>query len=82
MSLQTAHRPSNLAARRALEERLEHYIHERTNGMVLDLSVEVQEVEVVISGRCRNYYTKQLATHAVIDAVRGMTLSNNIEVGV
>lgn len=80
MSLRTISRSSTSAASRALEERLEHYVHERTDGMVRDLAVEVEEDGVSILGRSRSYYIKQLATHAVIDAVSGMTLRNKIEV--
>ncbi|GAB4158503.1 MAG: hypothetical protein Tsb009_35720 [Planctomycetaceae bacterium] len=65
---------------RPLVEQLEHFIQSRTNGMVRNLSVDIFDGQVVISGRTTTYYTKQLATHAVIDSLNDMELSNNIEV--
>jgi hypothetical protein len=64
----------------ALVERIEHYIQSRTNGMVRDLTVDISEGEVVISGRTGTYYTKQLATHAVLGSLDDVDLKNNIEV--
>jgi hypothetical protein len=64
----------------ALIERIEHYIQSRTNGMVRDLTVDIFEREVVISGRTTTYYTKQLATHAVLGTLADVDLKNNIEV--
>jgi len=80
MSVETLHRPQGEAASCVLEERLEHFVHERTNGTVQQLGVRVVGEQVILSGRAPSYYTKQLATHAVIDAVRGLTLKNNIKV--
>lgn len=80
MSLQTAHPQRTSPANRALEERLEHFVQERTNGMVQHLSVRVHAGQVILSGTARTYYTKQLATHAVIDFVQGLCLTNNIRV--
>ena len=64
----------------ALVERIEYYIQSRTNGMVRDLTVDIFEREVVISGRTTTYYTKQLATHAVLGSLTDVNLKNNIEV--
>jgi len=61
-------------------ERIEHFVQSRTNGMVHDLTVNVFDDEVVLTGRTNTYYNKQLATHAVLAAFSGMVLTNDIEV--
>lgn len=61
-------------------ERIEHYVQARTNGMVHDLTVSIFDDEVVLTGRTTTYYNKQLATHAVLSAVSGLVLTNDIEV--
>lgn len=73
--LGNAARPSN-----PLVERLEHFVNTRTNGMIRHLEVSVVENDVIISGKANTYYTKQLATHAILELVQGFTLTNNIEV--
>lgn len=65
---------------RAIVERIEHFVHLRTNGMIRDLAVDVVDGAVVLSGRTPTYYNKQLATHAVFSAVNDIALTNNIEV--
>jgi hypothetical protein len=80
MALQTANPQRTLAADAALEERLEHFVQQRTSGMVQHLRVRVHQAEVVLTGLARNYYTKQLATHAVLDEIRDVMLTNDIEV--
>jgi hypothetical protein len=74
--LANAARPSN-----PLVERLEHFVNARTNGMIRHLEVSVVDSDVIISGKANTYYTKQLATHAILDLVQGCSLTNNIEVG-
>jgi len=81
MPLQTAPRNAPGPAVDPLVEHLEHIVNARTNGMVRELRVDLYPGEVVLHGRARTYYTKQLATHAVFDAVKGRTLTNNIHVG-
>lgn len=80
MALQTASPQRAETADFALQERLEHFVQERTSGMVRHLRVRVHQAEVVLTGMARNYYTKQLATHAVLDSVEGVELTNDIEV--
>jgi hypothetical protein len=48
--------------------------------MIRGLRVEVQDEDVVISGRTTTYYNKQLATHAALDAAKEISLTNDIEV--
>ena len=80
MSLQTASPTRSTPSVDPLVERLEHVVHARTNGMVRDLQISVLEGEVILYGKVRTYYTKQLATHAVFTAVQGISLTNNINV--
>ncbi len=61
-------------------ERIEHFVHLRTNGMVRDLNVEVVGGTVVLTGRTATYYNKQLATHAVLSTMSDVVLTNDIEV--
>ena len=64
----------------ALVERIERHVQSRTGGMIRSLHVEVVGEDVFVSGRTSTYYNKQLATHAVLAAVQGMNLTNDIEV--
>ncbi|MFQ5731566.1 MAG: hypothetical protein ACE5KM_06400 [Planctomycetaceae bacterium] len=64
----------------SLVEQLEVVVKARTNGLVRNLSIARYGNEVVLSGTTHTYYTKQLATHAVYEALQGVTLTNNIEV--
>ncbi|MDB5353233.1 MAG: hypothetical protein JWN86_4480 [Planctomycetota bacterium] len=56
-------------------------IQARTHGQVRELSVELADQQVVIRGRARTYYAKQLAQHGVMDLIDGQTIVNRIEVG-
>jgi hypothetical protein len=62
-------------------ERIEHIIRARTSGQIRGLRVEYHLGEVILSGRTHTYYTKQLATHAALDALEDAALTNAIEVG-
>ena len=80
MPLQTAsHSPETLGVS-PLVEKLEHFVHTETCGRVRDLRVTVCGNEIVLSGTAPSYYLKQLATHAVLGAVEGVTLENRIQV--
>ncbi len=81
MSVQSAKPPETARMSHAIVERLEHFVNARTNGMVRHLEVTILENEVIISGKAHTYYTKQLATHAIIATVPEFSLTNNIEVG-
>ena len=75
MRLQACTEPSE-----SFVEKIERIVRLRTGGMIRGLRVSVVESEVVITGRATTYYTKQLATHAAMDAVQDLNLSNDIEV--
>lgn len=64
----------------ALAERIERLVRQRTTGLVRDLKVAALPGEIVLTGRASTYYAKQLATHAALDAVEHLTLTNDIEV--
>ncbi len=63
-------------------------VHQRTNGGVRDLRVDMTSGGLVLTGRTNTYYTKQLATHAALDVVdpqsdsgpNRVALTNAIEV--
>lgn len=55
-------------------------IRERLKDRVRDLDVATCEGGIVISGRCANYHTKQLAQHAALDVMNNEPLENRIEV--
>jgi hypothetical protein len=61
-------------------EAIERAIRLRTSGQIRDLHVDVLDGELILTGRTTTYYTKQLATHAVLDLVDDLDLSNDIEV--
>ena len=63
-----------------LPEVVEQLILARTGGRIRDLRVEVTNREIILLGRTSTYYNKQLATHAVLDSVEGVSLTNDIEV--
>ena len=75
MNLTTCTESSQLLARR-----IEEVVTSRTGVAIRNLQVQVTGERVVLSGRTTSYYHKQLATHAVINAIDERTLLNDIEV--
>ena len=69
------------AAQPSLSELVEQLVLTRTGGRIRDLRVDVDERDVILSGRTSTYYNKQLATHAVLEHLDdGLCLTNDIEV--
>jgi len=64
-----------------LSEKIELAVHERTGGRIRGLQVRVADGEIFISGRVATYYTKQLVTHAAMDASDDLLVTNEVEVG-
>ena len=64
----------------ALIDQIERNVHARTGGRVVDLCVQVQGPEVILTGRAATFHIKQLATQAVLEELSGETLTNAIEV--
>jgi hypothetical protein len=61
---------------RAIRDQIRARLHER----VRDLDVEMNGNGIVISGRCDNFHTKQLAQHAALDVMNNEPLENRIQV--
>ncbi len=64
-----------------LAEKIEMAVQVRTGGRIRGLQVRVCDVGIVISGRVATYYTKQLVTHAAMDAGDELLVTNDVEVG-
>lgn len=67
--------PQNLA------EKIELAVQERTGRRIRGLEVRVGNERIVISGRVSTYYTKQLVTHAAMEAANQLLVTNDVEVG-
>ncbi len=64
----------------SIREQVERVVRSRTGGMIRELRVDVLDDRVVITGRTATYYTKQLATHAALDLLEDVSLTNEIDV--
>ena len=71
---------SDSAVGPSIEELLRNDVRQRTNGAIRDLTVEIDEGTVTLSGTTGRYYNKQLATSAVLDIASELDLNNEIEV--
>jgi len=67
-------RPSCLAS--LIQERIEKRLGER----IRDLRVSLSGDSVLLQGRCKTYYTKQLAQHAALGVIEDENLENEIKV--
>ncbi len=67
--------PQNLA------KKIELAVQERTGRRIRGLEVRIGDEGIVISGRVSTYYTKQLVTHAAMDAANELLVTNDVEVG-
>ncbi len=62
-------------------ERVEQTVLARTGGRIRGLRVQLSGDRLVITGRTSTYYSKQLATHAAIDAAEtAFGVQNEVEV--
>jgi hypothetical protein len=69
-------------AKDALAARIEARIEGRVRGRIYDLHVICSDDSIILRGRARTYYTKQLAQEAVLDLPdRAFPLINEITVG-
>lgn len=59
---------------------IEERLRTRLTGRVRDLQLLLHENGVVLRGRARTYYAKQLAQHAVMEASKLPICANDIEV--
>lgn len=63
-----------------LVDQVEQAVQVRTGGRIRDLQIRLSEGRVIVSGRTSTYYLKQLATHAIRDAVDDLSVQNDVEV--
>ncbi len=70
---------SQLEAER-LAASIERAVWRETSGGVRNLRVEVKACNVLLTGRCSTYYTKQKAQHAAMGLSGKSDLTNRIEV--
>jgi hypothetical protein len=61
-------------------DQLEAQVQSRLSGQVRDLQLLLRDNGLVLRGRTRTYYAKQLAQHAVMQACELSLLANEIEV--
>jgi len=61
-------------------EALEAHLLRRLNSRIRDLIIVSHSAGLVLKGRVRTYYEKQLAQHALMEATSEPILSNDIEV--
>jgi hypothetical protein len=60
--------------------RLEDLIRHRLRGRLFDFRLELRENALVLQGRARARYIKQLAQHAIMEASELQIVANEIEV--
>ena len=65
---------------RVLADRVARSVLTRTSGTVRNLRVDVQDGQMVLTGRTSSYYNKQLATHAALELIDDLVLANEIQV--
>jgi hypothetical protein len=61
-------------------DRLEAQIQHELSGRLRDFRLKRKDAGVVLTGRARTYYAKQLAQHAVMRVTALPILGNEIEV--
>lgn len=60
---------------------LARLVHAQTQQQVQNLTIFEQEGRLVVTGRSRSYYVKQLVTQALLMAAPAFPLVNEINVG-
>lgn len=60
--------------------KIEQAVWHATAAAVKDLRVELRGDEVILTGRCRTYYVKQIAQHAAMATASGWSVVNQIRV--
>lgn len=61
-------------------ELIERWIKQKTHGQIWNLSVDVRAGAVYLQGRCKRYFTKQLALQAALEICAGFESLANSEV--
>jgi hypothetical protein len=63
------------------QEQIQQLVASRIRGRIRELQISVRGDTLVISGRATTYYSKQLATHAVLDVSDARVIQNDVVVG-
>jgi osmotically-inducible protein OsmY len=63
-----------------LVERIQASVRRRVGGWVRDFQVQVQDQGLVLRGRTRTYYAKQLVQHTAMEVGGLPILANRVEV--
>jgi hypothetical protein len=63
-----------------LVERIQASVRRRVGGWVRDFQVQIQDQGLVLCGRTRTYYAKQLVQHTVMEVGGLPILANRVEV--
>ncbi len=63
-----------------LAAKIEQIVWHATAAAVKNLRVQIHEDQVTLTGRCRTYYTKQIAQHAAMETAVGCEVVNQIAV--
>jgi hypothetical protein len=66
-------------ARQGLQE-LEVFLRERLRGQARDLRVEMTDKGIILRGKARTYYAKQLAQEVLLERTPLPLVANEIEV--
>lgn len=64
----------------ALRDSIENAVQVRTGGRIRDLSVQIVDSTVLISGRATSYYSKQLVTQAALQVAERLQVVNEVHV--
>lgn len=64
----------------SLTEAIERWVQQKTHGQVWNLTVLVESGVVCLTGRCKRYYSKQLALQAALDVCAGLESIANAQV--
>lgn len=59
---------------------LEMHVRTRLGGQISHVELEITAMGIVLRGRARTYYAKQLAQHAVMEATPLPIVANDIDV--
>lgn len=81
MAVESMVADDRLACAASREQHIRNVVDSRTIGRIRNLQIELAGSRVVISGRASTYYSKQLATHAAIDAADQLLIQNDVIVG-
>jgi len=63
-------------------EDVERHVERKTQGRIFGLHVECENDRLIVRGRCRTYYAKQLVQEAAMESLAPLTdLVNEITIG-